>query len=56
MEALEQDLSVMKDRDEKHFNEELLVSNTVRSIIATLDGLDEFTQTKVRSASDLFQK
>ncbi|KJH43240.1 hypothetical protein DICVIV_10732 [Dictyocaulus viviparus] len=39
-----EDLNNIKKRDTKHFNEDLLLSNTVRSIIGTLDGLDDYAK------------
>ncbi|WKY08865.1 hypothetical protein Q1695_001780 [Nippostrongylus brasiliensis] len=45
MDALREDLETMQNRDELHFNEELVISNTVRSIVGTLDGLEEYAHT-----------
>ncbi|VDO10812.1 unnamed protein product [Haemonchus placei] len=44
--AQESDLDNLMGHDKKHFNEELIISNTIRSIIATLDDLDEYSKNK----------
>ncbi|KAK5971369.1 hypothetical protein GCK32_013701 [Trichostrongylus colubriformis] len=56
MEAVDQDLDDLMSRDKKHFNEEIVLSNTVRSIIATLDGLDEFAKNQPQTIKNLEMK
>nr|CDJ96942.1 unnamed protein product [Haemonchus contortus] len=51
--AQESDLDGLMGHDKKHFNEELIISNTIRSIIATLDDLDEYSKNKPQSIRKL---
>ncbi|KAK6755072.1 hypothetical protein RB195_013819 [Necator americanus] len=46
LDGLELGVEEMKCRDTKHFNDDLLLSNTIRSIISTLDDIDKYSQNK----------
>ncbi|RCN52030.1 hypothetical protein ANCCAN_01818, partial [Ancylostoma caninum] len=46
LDGMELDLFEMQRRDRKHFSDDLLLSNTIRSIISTLDDIDEYSKNK----------
>ncbi|EYC15747.1 hypothetical protein Y032_0036g3336 [Ancylostoma ceylanicum] len=46
LDAMELELQEMQCRDRKHFSDDLLLSNTIRSIISTLDDIDEYSKNK----------
>ncbi|KAL6741288.1 hypothetical protein Aduo_014560 [Ancylostoma duodenale] len=46
LDGMELELFEMQIRDRKHFSDDLLLSNTIRSIISTLDDIDEYSKNK----------